>query len=93
MLLVQKTSGIIGSKPSKIVLLVQKTSGMIGPKPSKIRQPNDVQKYILYGFLPAAGGKFLAICSPEMHFLKSFEEYLTSKSQKFSPAAQVFGPN
>jgi hypothetical protein len=24
-------------------------------------------------FLPAAGGKFLAICSPEMQFLKGFE--------------------
>ena len=34
-----KTSGIIGSKSSKIVLLVQKTSGMIGPKPSKILHP------------------------------------------------------
>ena len=53
---------------------------------------NDVQKY-MYGFLPAAVGNFLAICSPEMHFLKGFEEYLTSKSQKFSPAAQGFGPN
>ena len=44
-------------------------------------------------FLPAAGGIFLAICSPEMQFLKGFEGYLTLKSQKKSPAAQGFGPN
>ena len=42
--------------------------------------------------MPAAGGKFLAICSPEMHFLKGFEEYLTSKSQKFSPRRRDLVP-
>ena len=59
----------------------------------QVCKKSDVQKYILYVFLPAAGGNFLAICSPEMQFLKGFEGYLTSKSQKFSPAAQGFGPN
>ena len=51
---------------------------------------SDVQKYILYVFLPAAGGKFIDICSPEMQFLQGLEAYLTSKSQIFSPAAQKF---
>ena len=49
---------------------------------------SDAQKYILYGFLPAAGGNFLDICSSEMQFLQGFEGYLTSKSQKKSPATQ-----
>ena len=60
-----------------------------GGCPPGICKKSDVQKYILYVFLPAAGGKFLEIFSPEIQFLKGFEGYLTSKSQKNSPAAQL----
>ena len=56
----------------------------------KVCKKSDVQKYILYVFLPAAGGKFLDICSPEMQFLQGFEGYLTSKSLKKTLASQKF---
>ena len=61
----------------------------------KIYKPEDAKNLMFkntfcMGFCPPQAENFETFVSPEMQFLQGFEGYLTSKSQKISPAAQEF---